>query len=105
MIQSYEICIACGNHTGKAGAGEDSIYVGDNCGLGPLCEECYDDVLESVTRDFKDQRVGELEAEVERLGVLVVEAYREALIECGRGQHADSLWRSSDAKKALEVTT
>lgn len=56
MSQAYEICIACGNHTGKAGAGEDSIYVGDNCGLGPLCEECYHDIKSSFARQLEEEQ-------------------------------------------------
>lgn len=34
-----ETCEYCGEETGKAGPGEDSIY--DNDGNGPYCEECY----------------------------------------------------------------
>ena len=36
----YETCIHCGSHTGKAGADEDSIYLGT---IGPFCEDCYDE--------------------------------------------------------------
>jgi hypothetical protein len=56
MSQTYEICIACGNHTGKAGAAEDSIYVGDNCGLGPLCEECYHDIKSSFAGQLEEEQ-------------------------------------------------
>lgn len=34
-----ETCEYCGEETGRAGPGEDSIY--DNDGNGPYCEECY----------------------------------------------------------------
>lgn len=34
----YEYCIACGNATGRAGAGDDSIY--DVSGKGPYCVDC-----------------------------------------------------------------
>jgi len=34
-----EECVACGEFTGRAGAGEDSIYC-DPCDRGPLCEGC-----------------------------------------------------------------
>jgi hypothetical protein len=34
-----EHCFLCGAETGRAGAGEDSIY--DDDGAGPYCEECF----------------------------------------------------------------
>jgi len=34
-----ERCIDCDEPTGRAGAGDDSIYTDD--GDGPLCEDCY----------------------------------------------------------------
>ena len=37
MIQNIEYCCKCGKATGRAGRGDDSIYIGDN---GPFCEEC-----------------------------------------------------------------
>ena len=38
-----ELCSNCGDETGKAGKGEDSLYVeeGTPNEQGPLCEECY----------------------------------------------------------------
>lgn len=36
-----EYCFKCGEPTGRAGAGDDSIY--DDAGNGPYCEDCYDD--------------------------------------------------------------
>lgn len=36
---TMEECIECGEYTGHAGPGEDSIYTDD--GYGPLCSECY----------------------------------------------------------------
>lgn len=32
-----ELCVDCDAPTGRAGRGEDSIYIGDH---GPLCEQC-----------------------------------------------------------------
>lgn len=34
-----EYCITCDEPTGRAGAGEDSMYLGDN---GPYCETCFE---------------------------------------------------------------
>jgi hypothetical protein len=34
----YEYCCKCGCATGKAGAGEDSLYTEED---GPFCEDCY----------------------------------------------------------------
>lgn len=34
-----ERCVDCDAATGKAGAGDGSLYTDD--GRGPLCEECY----------------------------------------------------------------
>ena len=38
-----ELCTNCGDETGRAGKGEDSLYAeeGTNQEYGPLCEECY----------------------------------------------------------------
>ena len=36
---STETCVACGEATGKAGAGEHSLYTDE--GEGPYCEECF----------------------------------------------------------------
>ena len=38
MSRPLEQCVECGYPTGRAGAGEDSLYVGDD---GPFCEDCY----------------------------------------------------------------
>ena len=35
-----EYCFLCGESTGRAGAGEDSIYC-DECEKGPFCLECW----------------------------------------------------------------
>jgi len=39
-----EICINCGYPTGKAGEGEDSLYLTweiDGAKTGPYCEDCH----------------------------------------------------------------
>jgi len=53
MAQEMETCVLCGDLTGKAGKGEDSLYsewaikpptlhyeVGEE--IGPLCASCFD---------------------------------------------------------------
>jgi hypothetical protein len=40
MTQPIERCIACDEPTGRAGAGEDSLYTTKN-DLGPFCGTCY----------------------------------------------------------------
>lgn len=72
---SYETCFLCDSETGRAGAGDDSIY--DELGKGPYCIECYnrqiparlralnelsltDDAAEEI--DILRARVAELEA-------------------------------------------
>lgn len=39
MKEEYELCIICGSMTGRAGKGDDSIYVD---GVGPYCSSCED---------------------------------------------------------------
>lgn len=39
MATEYELCFVCGSETGRAGAGDDSIYSDD--GRGPWCLDCY----------------------------------------------------------------
>ena len=38
---TVELCCECGEPTGKAGRGEDSLYC-EACEAGPYCEECFD---------------------------------------------------------------
>lgn len=38
---TLEHCLACGDPTGRAGRGDDSIYC-DQCECGPFCEKCID---------------------------------------------------------------
>jgi len=38
---NYEHCCECDAHTGRAGAGDGSLYAGD---WGPYCEECWYDL-------------------------------------------------------------
>ena len=46
-MTSKEFCSICDSLTGKAGAAEDSIYWLDGA-VGPLCEECHDQLQEEV---------------------------------------------------------
>jgi hypothetical protein len=39
VSESYEHCIECEERTGRAGAGEDSLFHGYS---GPFCENCFD---------------------------------------------------------------
>ena len=39
---SLEYCIACGEPTGRAGRGDDSLY--HDSGAGPYCLECFESV-------------------------------------------------------------
>ena len=39
MSTPLELCTMCDSDTGKAGAGDDSLYFGDE---GPLCEDCLE---------------------------------------------------------------
>jgi len=45
---TLEYCCECGQPTGNAGRGEDSIYAETMIGedeIGPLCSECYDELV------------------------------------------------------------
>ena len=47
-----EHCSLCDTHTGRAGRGEDSIYIVTNDGedgeVGPLCEACHKSIKEAI---------------------------------------------------------
>lgn len=51
---SLEYCFICDEPTGRAGASEDSIYVGDD---GPYCEGCYE---QHKRNKLSDERLEEL---------------------------------------------
>ena len=50
-----EYCCECGSPTGKAGRGEDSLYIDDQ---GPFCEGCYDTALAQWNEDNGQFGVG-----------------------------------------------
>lgn len=71
---SLEYCFRCGDPTGRAGRGDDSIYIGDE---GPFCEECYaKSPTASMTSDEK--------------ATAMVEAFRP-LAEIGKPVSVDHL--------------
>lgn len=43
-MKPAEECFLCNAYTGKAGAGDGSLYC--NCGTGPYCEECWSHHME-----------------------------------------------------------
>ena len=50
--ERYERCCECDEETGKAGKGEDSIYIELPCTeIGPLCERCYDAIEEHIENE------------------------------------------------------
>jgi len=49
---TLEYCCACGEPTGRAGRGDDSLYTDE--GEGPYCSDCWD--LEKQTPDLVDPR-------------------------------------------------
>ena len=53
--RSIEYCCECGEPTGKAGRGEDSMFIEDD---GPYCEECYELTLEQSRQDNGQFGVG-----------------------------------------------
>ncbi len=72
--QKVELCTYCGEPTGFAGKGEDSLYL-DN--LGPWCQECYEvaryaynhaiDIAKNATKQIHEQqreRVKKLKGEL-----------------------------------------
>ena len=54
---NIERCFICDDPTGRAGKGEDSIYLGDH---GPLCEGCYDEIRDAI---LSESSVTHLEAD------------------------------------------
>ena len=62
MMANLEHCCFCGDPTGRAGKGEDSIYLGD---IGPLCESCYQEIEDAID--------AQLEADITRLEAEAVE--------------------------------
>lgn len=47
MSKKIQCCHQCGNETGRCE--DDAIFAGyDRCSIGPLCEDCYDDIRRGV---------------------------------------------------------
>ena len=64
----YEHCCECDALTGRAGASDDSLYLGT---IGPFCEECVNEWPDRVAKDLavanaaaiaSRNRISELEA-------------------------------------------
>ncbi len=51
--ESYEHCLKCDALTGRAGKGDDSIYIDDK---GPYCQECADEIedLKTAKKDLHE---------------------------------------------------
>lgn len=50
MNKTLEYCCECEEPTGRAGAGEDSLYTEDD--EGPYCEGCFDEKESARWRDM-----------------------------------------------------
>ena len=58
MKEQYEECVRCGEKTGRAGKGDDSLYI---YSIGPFCQNCYDKVIEFdayIKQNTPDTRFG-----------------------------------------------
>lgn len=55
-----EFCCLCDLPTGRAGKGEDSMYIETNNGeIGPICEACHCSIQEAVESRCKELAVGQ----------------------------------------------
>jgi hypothetical protein len=86
---SFELCFVCGAETGRAGAGDDSIYVGENV-IGPWCEDCYDSVRREIMEEAAlladaPAPVADAERALAKLGAAVI---RDHLSPTGGFTHA-----------------
>ena len=76
---TLELCCECGQPTGRAGRGEDSLYASD---FGPYCEDCWYDAPEKLAE--------------------IVERYGLALRKIASPTQTDGLlWWQEEARKAL----
>jgi hypothetical protein len=88
-MSEYEHCIECEEHTGRAGASEDSLFHGYS---GPFCEDCFD--------DWPDNQVAQimlLKAQIVELELAAINA-----IQLMHGEQAKADWHAYDASKDQE---
>ena len=52
---TLEYCCECGQPTGRAGAGDDSLFSEED-GSGPYCEECWAAMLETVKQRGNNEK-------------------------------------------------
>ena len=50
----YEYCCNCSEPTGKAGAGDDSLYTDND---GPFCEDCFPDKERPQRKPLTDEEI------------------------------------------------
>ena len=50
----YEYCCNCSEPTGKAGAGDDSLYTDND---GPFCEDCFPDKERPQRKPLTDEQI------------------------------------------------
>jgi hypothetical protein len=70
----YETCCSCGDATGRAGVGEDSLFV--EGAIGPFCEECWN-ILEAEKRQAVQDFAKKLKEEVQTLAESYSDFYQE----------------------------
>ena len=56
-MKDKEYCCKCGNETGKAGRGDDSLFT--DTGEGPYCESCWDKIHAGSSKETKEQTMSE----------------------------------------------
>lgn len=91
-MDRIERCIQCNEPTGRAGACEDSMFC-DQCGNGPLCEQCYGE----------SERIAELEAALSEARESCLSLGRQANEQCERARQAER--ERDEARAELTIMT
>lgn len=91
---SEELCGLCGEPTGRAGQGDDSIYCG--CDAGPFCERCW------FGHWCNERRLEHL-TPAERAVLDAAVAYSEAMERRWKGPPSEDIERKGEVRLALNV--
>jgi hypothetical protein len=102
--QRYETCSECGEYTGRAGRGDDSIFTDD--GVGPLCTQCWaaiqPDAAIKLRRELAEERQ---EADTIRRQVEVLAREYSHAVRCWGCRLRDLCENASGLKPCSELIT
>lgn len=94
-----EECMVCHEPTGKAGRDDDSLYTPN--GVGPWCEQCFDDAWPVMVPDAPDPALLALDRELSIRNLIAEREFNTATANRELAQFGEWRWDHDAADKAI----